>query len=115
VWRTGSILVVDDEEMNLELMEAMLESIGHTSVAAVSAAECYDKLSNNIDLVLMDVMIPRRGFEAFQHIRTDNAYSDLPIIMVTSLSTKEDRLRAVDCGANDFISKPVEKTELKYA
>src|SRR5258706_16131383 len=65
-------------------------------------------------MVLMDVMMREiDGFEAVRYIRSETKHSDLPIIMVTSLAGKEDRLRAVDCGANDFISKPVEKIELQ--
>lgn len=112
--QSARILVVDDERMNLELMEGILESLGHSCVAAENATECYEMLTNRIDLVLMDIMMPGiDGFEAVRHIRNCTSYFDLPIIMVTSLSSKEDRLIAVECGANDFITKPVDKTELR--
>jgi putative two-component system response regulator len=108
------VLVVDDEEMNLEVMEGFLDSLGHECVTAGSAKECFALLDDGIDLLLMDVMMPGMdGFETVRQIRNGAAQADLPIIMVTSLTSMEDRLQAVECGANDFISKPVDKTELK--
>ena len=107
-------MVVDDEKMNLELMEGILESLGHVCVSTDSARTCYERLTGSIDLILMDVMMPGTdGFEAVRYIRNFTTFSDLPIIMVTSLSSKQDRLIAVECGANDFISKPVDRTELR--
>ena len=67
-----------------------------------------------IDLVLMDVNMPNMdGLEATRRIRSDVERSDLPIIIVTALSGKQERLRAVEAGANDFVEKPIDKTELR--
>jgi sigma-54 dependent transcriptional regulator, acetoin dehydrogenase operon transcriptional activator AcoR len=108
------ILVVDDEEQNLELLEAFLEFFGYDSERASDGLEALSKLNANIDLVLLDVMMPcMDGFEVVRRIRHDPVCSDLPVIMVTSLLGKEDRLRAVEAGANDFITKPVDKVELR--
>lgn len=108
------ILVVDDEESNCDLLVAMIESLGYESEIAKDGIEAFGKVKLDIDLVLMDVMMPGMdGYEATRQIRNDHNANDLPIIMVTALTDKEDRLRAVESGANDFISKPVDKTELR--
>ena len=108
------ILVVDDNEMNRDLMEALLEDIGHNAELAESGVEALAKLKLGFDLVFLDVMMPDMdGFEVARHIRENPDTKDLPIIMVTALSDREDRLRAVEAGANDFIAKPVDKVELK--
>jgi putative two-component system response regulator len=108
------ILVVDDEEQNLDLLVAMLESLGYESEVAEDGFDTLGKLSLDIDLVLLDIMMSGMdGFEVARQIRSNPNYGDLPIIMVTALTSKEDRLRSVEAGANDFISKPVEKVELQ--
>jgi two-component sensor histidine kinase len=108
------ILVVDDEERNLSLLNNMLESLGYEAVLANSAVEAFRSLAPDIDLVLLDVMMPETdGFEVCRRIRNGDECSDVPIIMVTILSSREDRLRAAECGANDFISKPIDRVELR--
>jgi len=108
------ILVVDDEEENRKLLMAMLESFGHISETAKDGLEALAKLKLGIDLVLLDVRMPGMdGFEVVRRIRGDTEAHDIPIIMVTGLAGKEERLRAVEVGVNDFISKPVDITELR--
>jgi len=108
------ILIVDDDRANRWLLEAKVESLGHESEIAQDGFEALAKLKLDIDLVLLDVMMPGMdGFEVVRHIREDPDVGDIPIIMVTTLTSKEDRLRSVEAGANDFISKPVDKTELR--
>jgi putative two-component system response regulator len=108
------ILIVDDEELNRELLEDLIASFGHEPEMAGDGSEALAMMKLDIDLVLLDVMMPGMdGFEVAKRIRENVDYSDLPIIMVTALTSKEDRLRAVEAGANDFIAKPVDKTELK--
>ncbi len=108
------ILVVDDEQQNLDLLEAILESLGYESVLVMDGTQALSMLTPQIDLVLLDVMLPGiDGYEVAQRIRENPDYGHIPIIMVTALKEKEDRLRAVEAGANDFISKPIEKVELR--
>ena len=108
------ILVVDDEESNRELLKALLESFGHEVVIAENGNEALAKLTSDIDLVLLDVMMPGMdGFEVAQRIRVETQAQELPIIMVTALTERADRLRAVEAGANDFIAKPINRTELQ--
>jgi CheY-like chemotaxis protein len=110
----ASILLVDDNQQNLELMEAYLEELGCTlstaedGVAAIEAIE-----ASTPDLMLLDVMMPRMsGFEVCQKIKAQPATRDIIVIMVTALNEVGDFERAVECGTNDFIAKPVNKVEL---
>ena len=107
------ILIVDDEELNRDLMEAMIASFGHVPGLATNGLEALEKLTSDFDLVLLDVMMPGMdGFEVAQKIRENQEINDIPIIMVTGLSSQKDRLQAVKAGVNDFISKPVDRVEL---
>jgi two-component sensor histidine kinase len=112
--RTHRVLIVDDDRQNLYLLKNMLESIGYEAEPAFSGAEALEKLNPSTDLVLLDVMMPGMdGFETAARIRNTPGYEDIPIIMVTILDSKEDRLRSVRSGANDFISKPIDILELR--
>lgn len=109
-----TILVVDDDEQNRELLLAMLGSLGHLTEIARDGIEALAKIALDVDLVLLDAMMPGMdGFEVARRIRETANGGDLPIIMVTALRSKADRLRAVEAGINDFIAKPVEATELR--
>jgi len=108
------ILIVDDEEMNRDLLEGLVEMFGHDSDTARDGQEALAKLSPEIDLVLLDAMMPGMdGFEVARRIRAHPELGQMPIIMATALTGKEDRLRAVEAGANDFVTKPIDRTELK--
>ncbi len=108
------ILVVDDEPRNLALLTGLLESLGYDFVTASNPFEALDRLDQTIDVALLDVLMPgMNGFDLCRRIRSLPDYNDLPIIMATVLDSKEDRIKAVKAGANDFISKPVDRTELK--
>ncbi|PKL41059.1 MAG: two-component system response regulator [Spirochaetae bacterium HGW-Spirochaetae-1] len=108
------LLIVDDQIQNIELLEAYLLPQGYEIVEASNGAEALEKLSGNrIDLVLLDVMMPGMdGFEVTRRVREDTTLGLLPIILVTALRETEDRVKGIEAGCDDFISKPVEKTEL---
>lgn len=108
------VLIVDDDRRNVYLLKDMLESLGHEAEPAFSGTEALEKLNPSVDLVLLDVMMPvMDGFELAKRIRSTLGFEDIPIIMVTILDSKEDRLRAVESGANDFIAKPIDMLELR--
>ncbi|MEK6709711.1 MAG: Holliday junction resolvase RuvX [Nitrospinota bacterium] len=108
------ILIVDDEPEHVQFIERYLREQGHLTETAHDGFEALAKVQVDIDLVLLDVRMPRMdGFEVARRIRSDPAFLDIPIIMVTVLGNKDDRLRAVEAGANDFISKPVDIVELR--
>jgi putative two-component system response regulator len=108
------ILVVDDQPQNIELLEAHLVPQGYEIVMATSGKEALAKLSSNkIDLALLDVMMPGMdGFELIRRIRQDNENRHLPIILVTALRETEDRVKGIEAGCDDFLSKPVDRMEL---
>jgi len=108
------ILVVDDQPVNIELLEAHLVPLGYEVVKAVSGEEALKILSaNQIDLVLLDVMMPvMSGFEVLEKIRADEKTRLIPVVMVTVLKETEDRVKALEAGCDDFISKPFDRHEL---
>ena len=108
------ILVVDDEKRNRNVLRAMLKSLGYDSDTACDGMEAMTKLKEGYDLLLLDVMMPGMdGFEMTRRLREKTRWSDIPIIMVTALASRDDRLRAVEAGANDFITKPIDRNELR--
>lgn len=109
-----AILVVDDQPKNIELLEAYLAPYNYKIVTAVSGEEALREINGHkIDLVLLDVMMPGMdGFEVIRRVRQDEAYRLLPIILVTALRETEDRIKGIEAGCDDFISKPVDKMEL---
>jgi putative two-component system response regulator len=108
------ILVVDDDDATRSITQALVEALGHEAEPARDGIEALAKLRLAPDLVLLDVVMPGMdGYEVCRRIRQDPQAGDVPVIMVTSMTGREDRLRAVETGANDFIAKPVDKTELR--
>jgi putative two-component system response regulator len=107
------ILVVDDVEQNLALLGGLVRTLGYEVETARDGLEALAKLVLGFDLVLLDVMMPGLdGYEVARRVRADPRTQDLPIILVTVLDSREDRVKAIQAGASDFIAKPVDKTEL---
>ncbi|KHE91440.1 MAG: response regulator [Candidatus Scalindua rubra] len=110
----SKILVVDDEVKMCELLKRFLEMKKHNVITANCGEEALKKVKvEKPDLILLDIKMPGMdGLEVARHIRRGAEYGDIPIIMVTALSSRDDRIRAVEVGANDFIAKPVDMTEV---
>ena len=108
------ILCVDDEPMNLELLEAILMPEGYNVITAAGGSDALVKLKHgDVDLVLLDVMMPDMdGYAVCRLIKASPETSRVPVIMITALSSKEDRIKSIEAGAGDFITKPFEKTEV---
>jgi signal transduction histidine kinase len=107
------ILVVDDEVLVRQTLQAMLTACGHQVETAKDGEEALRRITPDLDLVLLDVDLPSiDGFEVTRRIRQDERRSHVPIIIVTAHDRRQDRLRAVEAGATDFIGKPVELAEL---
>lgn len=112
--RPGKVLIVDDNETNRELLELFSTEIGYECVLASSGIEALDMLDADIDVVLLDAIMPRMsGYEVARRIRAHPKFSFVPIVMVTALSSRSDRLDAARAGANDFILKPINKAEIR--
>jgi len=112
--KTPVVLVVDDNQQNLELLQAYLEDVDCQAIPAHDGPEALEILARESpDLILLDVMMPKMsGFEVCRRIKANPKTSDIPVIMVTALSEFGDIERAIDSGTDDFLSKPVNKLEL---
>jgi len=110
----GVVLVVDDNTQNAELLEAYLDDLGVTvAIAADGEAALGQVATHPPDLVLLDIMMPRMsGYQVCERLKSDPATRDIPVIMVTALGEVGDVERAVEAGADDFLTKPVNKLEL---
>jgi adenylate cyclase len=108
------ILVVDDTPANVKLLEQLLKASGYEAVSALSGAEALQKLeSTQPDLVLLDVVMPNMsGYEVCRAIRGVAASALLPVVMVTALDPAEERVKGIEAGADDFLSKPINQAEL---
>ena len=111
----GRVLVVDDEPVNRELLESMLVPLGYDVRQAEDGRSGLRAARNDRpDVVLLDVMMPAMdGFEVVRALREDPETKGLPVVMVTSLHDVQDRVRALQAGASDFLTKPVDRAELQ--
>src|SRR4029077_16987901 len=111
---TGTILVADDQSSNRELLEELLTIQGFKVIGVSDGAAALEELTRvQADLVLLDVMITRmNGFEVCERIKANPDTYLIPVIMITALSDKHDRLEGIKVGADDFLSRPVDRTEL---
>lgn len=108
------ILVVDDVPQNVKLLEQLLTLSDYEVITASSGAEGLAKVaSSNPDLVLLDVVMPQMsGYEVCRAIRANPATQLLPVVMVTALDPSEERVKGIEAGADDFLSKPINQPEL---
>jgi putative two-component system response regulator len=111
---TGTILVADDQPPNRELLDELLTAQGFKVVTVADGAEALHQLNVvPTDLVLLDVMMPRlNGFEVCKKIKANPDTYLVPVILITALSDKQDRIEGIQVGADDFLTRPVDRTEL---
>ena len=111
---TGTILVADDQAANRELLEELLTPQGCKVVSVPDGAAALEELTRTqFDLVLLDVMMPHlNGFEVCEKIKNNPDTYLIPVIMITALSDKQDRIEGIKVGADDFLSRPLDRTEL---
>ena len=109
------ILIVDDEPAGREVLEGLLSTEPYQLTFAGTGSEALAALDNEPpDLVLLDVMMPELdGFEVCRRIRRQDRLRELPIILVTALDDRASRLTGLDAGADDFVSKPFDRLELR--
>ena len=106
---TARVLVVDDILPNVKLLEAKLKAEYYDVITALNGPEALKKvIEENPDVVLTDVMMPGMdGFEVCRQIKANPKIAHIPVVMVTALTDTEDRVRGLENGADDFLSKPV--------
>lgn len=108
------ILIVDDEEKNLKVMGMILQSYNYDFQTAKNGREALEKTKEYLpDMIFLDIMMPEMdGYETCRKLRVDPATKFIPIVMVTALGDQEARNKGLEAGANDFLTKPVDKTEI---
>jgi putative two-component system response regulator len=111
---TGTILVADDQAANRELLEELLTAQGCKVITVPDGAAAVEELSRTqVDLVLLDVMMPQlNGFQVCEQIKANADTYLIPVILITALSDRQDRIEGIKVGADDFLSRPVDRTEL---
>jgi class 3 adenylate cyclase len=109
----ATVLAVDDQPTNLRLLDAVLTPRGHRVLTAQSGAEAFALLeTEDVDIVLLDIVMPEMdGHEVCRRIRSNPATEFLPVVMITA-SGSEQRLAALESGADDFVTKPFDQSEL---
>lgn len=108
------ILVVDDDARNVRVLQAMLNAENYTTLTAASGQEALQIAADaKPDLILLDVMMPdMNGFEVVEQLKIRAATHTIPVVIVSALDDRESRLYALQAGADEFISKPVDRSEL---
>ncbi|RJQ60507.1 MAG: diguanylate cyclase [Desulfobacteraceae bacterium] len=108
------VLVVDDEPRNILLLEALLKTQGYNILKASNGEDGLHMLAKtDVDVVLLDVMMPGiNGFETCRRIKANSATRMVPVVLVTALDDMESKIKGIESGADDFITKPVNKIEL---
>ena len=111
---TGSILVADDQASNRELLQELLSAQGFNVTAVPDGTSALQHIAcNQVDLVLLDVMMPQvTGFAVCERLKNNPDTCLVPVVLITSLSSKEDRLQGIKAGADDFLTRPVDASEL---
>jgi putative two-component system response regulator len=111
----GTVLVVDDVSDNRDLLSRLLRGEGHTVITASNGDEALELVSReHPDVVLLDVLMPKMsGYEACERLKSDPATRLIPVVLVTALNERRERIRGINAGADDFLTKPVDPNELR--
>ena len=111
----SNILIVDDDSRGRETLEAVLTGLGHNLHFSDNGLDALKQASAlQPDLILLDVMMPDMdGFEVCRRLRADPILADVPVVMTTALDDKASRLQGIEAGADDFISKPIDRMEIR--
>jgi DNA-binding response OmpR family regulator len=112
---TSTVLIVDDEPGGRETLRGLLLTQGYTLAFAANGAEALAKAAElTPDVILLDVMMPGMdGFETCRRLRADPQLREAPVIMVTALDDRDSRVQGIEAGADDFVSKPFDRAELR--
>src|SRR6185369_15010393 len=110
-----TVLIVDDEPVNLLVLRTFLNRIGYTILEATNGPEALEKVGKSvIDLMILDIMMPgMSGFEVCAKVRERFTPARLPVLLLTAKNQVEDLLQGYRCGASDFLTKPFQRDELQ--
>ena len=111
---SDKILIVDDEEPNRKLLASLVKALGYETETAMNGVEAIRKMKSFMpDLVLLDIMMPDMdGYEVCDHLKSDPETANIPVVIVTALSDRDSKLKGLHVGANDFLTKPIDRSEL---
>jgi len=111
----SSLLVVDDNEMNRDVLGRRLEKAGYEVITVEDGIKALQVLENHkFDLILLDIMMPEMdGFQTLEQIRGREATREVPVVMLTSVNELDDVKRCISLGANDYVLKPYDIDELR--
>src|SRR5260221_13274055 len=106
----ATLLLVDDDAMNRDALSRRLSRTGYTVLTAENGPDALEIVNaHRVDAVLLDVMMPgMSGIETLRHLRQTRSVAELPVIMVTAKDGSEDIVEALDLGANDYVTKPID-------
>lgn len=110
----STVLIVDDDPRSRKLIEAYLFSQDYNIITAGDGTEAMQKLKNNsVDLIVLDVMLPGiSGYEVCKRVKLDSDLRLIPIVMMSSLDDKEDKIKGIQAGTDDFLTKPIDAQEI---
>jgi DNA-binding response OmpR family regulator len=110
----ATILIVDDEQLNVDYLEQELADWGYRTISARNGPEALMKVAaEQPDLILLDILMPGMdGFTVCQRLKTQETTQLIPVVMMTALGAREDRIKGIEAGADDFLTKPVDPREL---
>jgi signal transduction histidine kinase len=110
----GRVLVVDDEAPNRLLLRELLEAQGHQATEAADGEQALKEARSSApDVILLDVMIPKLdGFEVCRRLKAEDRTAPIPVLLITALTDRQDRLTGINAGANDFLTKPIDPQDV---
>lgn len=111
--RKPKVLVVDDEKMNIDLLETILKP-QYDVISACNGKEALEKVNQfHPDIILLDIIMPElNGYEVCRRVKEEKETSIIPVVMITILQEKEEKIMAIEAGADDFLTKPIDKIEV---
>src|SRR5919106_201461 len=111
----SKILIVDDEPFNVDYLEQELEGLGYQTISATSGQQALERVRTEPpDLILLDIMMPGLdGFTVCRILKEQEETQLIPVVIMTALGAKEDRIKGIEAGADDFLTKPVNPRELR--
>jgi DNA-binding response OmpR family regulator len=115
VSKNAKVLIVDDSKESVELLQYFLKPAGFQILKAGDGPSALDVVEKEIpDIILLDIMLPKlNGYEVCEKLKKNQNTFHIPIIMITVLRELKDKIRALEAGADDFISKPFDNVELR--
>jgi CheY-like chemotaxis protein len=112
--KRSKILIVDDEPLNIDYLAQELEDLSYETVIATSGPEALEKVATEApDLILLDVTMPgMNGFTVCRRLKEQAGTQLIPVVIMTALRGREDRIKGLEAGADDFLTKPVDQQEV---